>query len=69
MFLILDHLDFGDLLIVAQISDKFSMVASDLFRRKYSNLQIVISQCVRPKSVRDESPTVSQSKIELKNVD
>lgn len=39
-FIILEHLDFDDLLAVAQISDEISTVAASVFRLKYSHFQI-----------------------------
>ena len=42
VFLILEQLNFDDLLNMAQINGKFSTLTADEFRRKYSRLQIVI---------------------------
>lgn len=40
MFLILEQLECGDLLSVAQIDGKFSRLASDVFLREHSHLQV-----------------------------
>lgn len=42
LFLIVERLDFDDLLNVAQIHKKFSMVAADSFHRQYSHLEIFV---------------------------
>lgn len=42
MFLIFENLDFGDLLSMAQINGKFSTLAANVFRRKYSQLELVV---------------------------
>lgn len=42
MFLILDRLDFADLLHVAQTNVKFSILAVDVYRLKYSRFRIVV---------------------------
>lgn len=41
-FLILEHLEFGDLLSVAQVNPQISMIAAAVFRRKFAHLQMVI---------------------------
>lgn len=42
VFLILEHLEFDDLLSVAQINDELSPLAADVYRRKYSHSRIEV---------------------------
>lgn len=44
VFLILERMDLDDLLNTAQINGKFSTLAADEFRRKYSHLRIVLRE-------------------------
>lgn len=59
VFLILEHLDYGDLLNVAQINGQFSKLAPNVFLRKYSHLQVVINDMFSMPSNRSEMLNVA----------
>ena len=40
LFIIFEHLDLTGLLNMARITDQFSMIAADVFRREYSHLRV-----------------------------
>lgn len=64
VFLILEHLDFGDLMNVAQISDDFSMIAADLYRYKFSHLTIAFEDQFRLSSNVNELQNVADMDID-----
>ena len=47
MYLILDHLEFNDLLSMAQINDKYSSLAADAYRYTFSRIPIYIENGFR----------------------
>lgn len=69
VFLILENLNCGDLLNVAQIDDKFSKVAADVFRCKYSHFQIVVNDMFPLPNTPNELLNVADMKIDTDTID
>lgn len=69
VFLILENLDFGDLLNVAQINDEFSMLAADVYRRKHSHLQIILADLFSLPDELNNTLSASDGEIDTDAID
>lgn len=69
LLLILERLDFAELLNVAEINDEFSTLAADVFRRQYSQFQIVIREVFPLPDNSTELLNVAGMEIDMETID